>query len=83
MASSKCPSCKHSGFSLVMQTPTGSGYPVQFIQCSSCGTVVGVLDFKPAWPTLDILDAAAKELKSMIVSVGSGINQMATFLQRR
>jgi predicted Zn finger-like uncharacterized protein len=41
MAYSKCPSCSSTYF----ETPSGSRYKLQFVKCSSCGTVVGVLDY--------------------------------------
>ncbi|WP_336916689.1 hypothetical protein [Acinetobacter modestus] len=47
MARSKCGSCNSTSFELLEKSDVkGSAYPVAFIQCSSCGAVVGVLEEK-------------------------------------
>lgn len=45
MASSMCPRCESHRFELKENTPTGSGYRMYFIQCASCGAVVGVTPY--------------------------------------
>jgi uncharacterized Zn finger protein len=45
MAMSTCPKCPNSSFELVENTPRHSEFKLSFIQCSSCGAVVGVLDY--------------------------------------
>lgn len=45
MATSKCPSCEKTRFELKENSPTGSKFKFNFIQCSACGTVVGVADY--------------------------------------
>jgi uncharacterized Zn finger protein len=45
MADSTCPKCSSHSFELKEHTPKGSGYKMHFIQCSSCGAVVGVTDY--------------------------------------
>ena len=44
---SKCPSheCGGTTFELKENTPRTSRFKYMFVQCSSCGTVVGVLDY--------------------------------------
>lgn len=44
MARSKCSKCEHTSFEVKSVEPTGYGFKVNFVQCSSCGAVVGVLD---------------------------------------
>ena len=44
MAQSKCPGCWNTSFELVVKTPSGSDFALNFIQCSRCGGVVGVLE---------------------------------------
>lgn len=44
MARSACPKCEDTRFELQENTPTKSAYRLMFVQCSSCGAVVGVLD---------------------------------------
>lgn len=45
MATSKCPKCEGTRFEIQIVSPTHSNYKLTFVQCASCGTVVGVLDF--------------------------------------
>ncbi len=46
MAASRCPNsnCKSGSFESITKTPIGSTLQVNFIQCSRCGTVVGIQD---------------------------------------
>jgi hypothetical protein len=46
MAQSTCPNpeCKGHSFQLSENSPSGSAFKLQFVQCSNCGTVVGVLE---------------------------------------
>lgn len=37
--------CESNHFELVEYTPQKSRFKLMFVQCGSCGTVVGVLDF--------------------------------------
>lgn len=41
---SKCPKCDSTFFENVSETPKDSNHKLQFVRCSSCKTVVGVLD---------------------------------------
>ena len=45
MAMSRCSKCENSSFELKEAAPRGSLYKFMFIQCASCGTVVGVADY--------------------------------------
>lgn len=45
MAFSKCAKCEHGYFEIKENVPSGSNYKLMFVQCSKCGSVVGVLDY--------------------------------------
>ena len=45
MAMSSCPKCGTHRFEMKESSPAGSEFKIMFIQCASCGTVVGVTDF--------------------------------------
>ncbi len=45
MSTSKCPKCSSTYFQLSENLPSGSNYKLQFVQCSACGSVVGVLEY--------------------------------------
>lgn len=42
---SKCPKCEKSTFETVLDTPNQSNFKLQFVRCSFCKTVVGVLEY--------------------------------------
>ena len=45
MARSSCPKCDSNRFEMKEYDPSGSYYKIMFIQCSSCGAVVGNTDY--------------------------------------
>jgi predicted nucleic-acid-binding Zn-ribbon protein len=45
MALPTCVKCGSTLFETKEVTPRGSNFKLNFVQCSSCGGVVGVLDF--------------------------------------
>lgn len=45
MGWSKCPSCKNGTFTIEENVPYRSQIKLMFVYCSSCGTVVGVMDY--------------------------------------
>lgn len=65
MAQSKCPKCGSTSFELVENAPSGSDYRLNFVQCSQCGGVVGVLDF---YSIGDLILRLAKKLNVSLES---------------
>lgn len=60
MASSKCPKCDGSIFELALKDNIkGANFKMYFVQCASCGTVIGVADYLD---TASLLDKIAKKL---------------------
>jgi RNase P subunit RPR2 len=45
MAISTCPKCDSTIFETKEGAVRGSNFKLTFVQCASCGAVVGVLDF--------------------------------------
>jgi len=45
MATTKCPKCSHTVFEVVGNTPEGSKFKIDFVQCKSCGTPIAAIDF--------------------------------------
>jgi uncharacterized Zn finger protein len=45
MAASTCTKCGNHTFEVKEAEPRDSAYKLLFVQCSSCGGVVGVMDF--------------------------------------
>ena len=44
MAIPTCSQCEETKFELVLQQPQDAKHTFNFVQCASCGTVVGVLE---------------------------------------
>jgi hypothetical protein len=59
MAMSTCVKCGGSFFELAEAEPHGSEIKVYFVQCSSCGGVVGIMDY---YNTALTIDKLAKKL---------------------
>lgn len=45
MASPTCIKCGNSTFEVKENAPKNSNFKIMFIQCTSCGGVVGVMDY--------------------------------------
>lgn len=45
MALSSCPKCGNHSFEVETVEPMRSNFKLNCVQCSSCGTVVGVLEY--------------------------------------
>jgi len=56
MATSKCTKCGKTQFELKECTPGGSSLKVQLLQCTSCGGVIGVMDFYDIGGSLHQID---------------------------
>lgn len=63
MAQSKCAACGNTTFEIEYKSPSGSRYLIAFVQCSKCGTVVGVADRND---TAALLEPINKELKKLV-----------------
>lgn len=66
MAATTCGQCKGSTFELVTQRPTNSQFPINFVQCASCGSVVGVLEEHNAGEVAYKLEGILKKIASKL-----------------
>ena len=78
MALSKCPSCDHRMFEMVENEPYKSNFKYMFIQCSKCGSVVGLTEYfnvgklvKDQQNSIDSLKKQVSYLTSLVESVHS------------
>lgn len=55
MANSTCVKCGSTSFEIMENSPSGSNFKFMFVQCSSCGGVVGVMDYYNIGKLLEIL----------------------------
>lgn len=56
MATSTCMKCGKTQFEVKECTPRGSSSKIQFVQCTNCGGVIGVMDFYDIGGALHQLD---------------------------
>lgn len=74
MAMSKCIKCEHTQFELKVHTPAGSKYQFNFVQCSSCGGVAGVVDFLNTGHQLVAIEDVLGKLQKQLQKYGGGGN---------
>jgi ribosomal protein L37E len=65
MATSTCVKCGGTSFELAAdKVPKGSQYKVHFVQCASCGGVVGVTDYyESSWLVQQLAKVLGRDLK--------------------
>ena len=66
MASSTCPKCGNHSFELVEHEPTRSAWKYNYLQCASCGAVVGLTDFFNLGHMLELQAIAIKKIASKL-----------------
>lgn len=62
MAASKCPNCSSTAFEVVEKLLPGMNYKFLFVQCVSCGSVAGVLEWARPEPALLKLQKTVEQL---------------------
>ena len=72
MAVSTCVKCAGHSFELAMFTPMGESHKLTIVQCSGCGTPIGVLD-PASGPLLDAL-------KNQIAAIDDRLTRIAKAL---
>jgi len=73
MAVSTCTKCSGHSFELALLTPLGESRKLTIVQCSQCGTPVGVLD--PA------MGSQMEALKNQVAAIDERLNRIAKALQ--
>jgi len=66
MALSTCIKCGGTSFEVVEKEPRHSAFKLMFVQCSSCGGVVGVIEYENIGARLDNQDAALKKIANQL-----------------
>ena len=66
MALSTCPKCSNHSFEVQEFTPTRSKYKLLFVQCSSCGAVIGVIDYFNIGHMLEKQDIVLKKIAGQL-----------------
>lgn len=74
MASSKCSKCDNSYFEVVENSPRNSNYKLIFVQCSSCGSVVGTMDYYNIGTKLRDIEGKIDRIKSEISDISYDVD---------
>lgn len=82
MAYSTCPKCTSTSFEVKEAEPRGSSYKLIFVQCSSCGAVVGTMPYYDAGVLAKDNQEKLTTLKQQIDQVGYSLSQIAQALRR-
>lgn len=65
MATSKCTKCANDSFELkYYNLPYNNQYRIAFIQCKSCGSVIGVIDLQTPTLRFNEINSRLKNLES-------------------
>ena len=76
MAFSKCPHCENRYFELAEQSPSGSNYKIQFVQCSKCGAPVGVMEYYDSGALLKKNEKRLEALEHKLANVEHGVSHI-------
>ncbi len=79
---STCAKCNGNLFQVVEQEPAGSNFKLMFVQCSACGTPVGVLDYFNIGSLLDDQKKQLKALDSRVSNIEYTLDQIVRLLKR-
>jgi predicted nucleic acid-binding Zn-ribbon protein len=80
---SSCPKCGNGRFKLVTQEPSGSNFKLNFIQCSSCNSPVGVMDYFNTGAQMEDQKKQIDKISSRLSSIEHTLQQLVHALQRR
>ncbi|MDH0032043.1 MULTISPECIES: hypothetical protein [unclassified Acinetobacter] len=84
MARSKCGSCGSSTFELVEQDRIrNSNFKLTFVQCSSCGVPIGVMDYYNIGDRLNDLEKRLKNIESTIGNVDHNVVAVAELVKKK
>lgn len=81
---SKCPNekCKSNFFEIVEQSPTNASYKVLFVQCSLCGTPIGVMELMVNWKGIEKLDKKIDDMSDIISDVEARVIDIQNKINR-
>lgn len=81
--SSTCAKCGGHSFKIEMKEPAGSRYKFNFVQCSSCGTPVGVVDYFNTGAQLEEQKRELGSLEMRLSTIENLLQQVVHALRQR
>lgn len=79
--STKCSKCDNSSFEIKQIEPSGSAYKLSAVQCRSCGTACGVLDYFNLGTLLKNQEKQISDLTSLVQTLRQELQQIARSLR--
>ena len=83
MAMSTCVKCSGRFFEVKMFEPTGGNYKQNMVQCSACGTQVGVLDYYNVGAQTESLKKQFAEVSAQISRLQRQMDDVLNVLRQR
>jgi hypothetical protein len=72
---SKCPCCSGTSFKIEQAAPYRSPFKLNFVQCSACQTVVGVMEYNNIGA---LIFAQNKAINAIAMTVGAPVSPLPT-----
>ena len=80
---STCTKCGNHYFKVEKNEPAASNFIVYFVQCSSCGSPIGVLEYANSAALLEGLEEKISKLTNEIQHISYGVTNIKNILERR
>ncbi len=81
--SSTCAKCGGHSFKIETKEPAGSRYKFNFVQCTSCESPVGVLDFFNTGAQLEEQKREISSLHGRLSTIEDSLQQVLRLLRQR
>jgi predicted nucleic-acid-binding Zn-ribbon protein len=83
MSSTNCPKCGHSTFKTQEITPRGSNFKFLSVQCTSCNSPIGLLDYYNTGAQLIAQEKQIKDIQSQLAVIHNMVATIGNVLSRR
>lgn len=71
-----CGKCGGHRFELSEQSPSGSNFKLQFVQCAACGVPIGAMEYFSAGAKLTNLENEAASMKAQLIDVQNMLRRL-------
>lgn len=78
----KCGKCEGASFRVQEISPTGAQFKLFTVQCSSCQTPIGVMDFYNIGQLLKDQEKVIADLGKKLANIESSINQISRSMRQ-
>lgn len=79
---SKCPKCGNSFFKVEENSPQDSNYKFIFVQCSSCNSVVGVMEYFNVGEKISNLEKKINKIDNSLDTINNNIAVLDNNIRR-